>query len=442
MAVGKGMQWVLGARSETGFVRTANEDRMGFTRTPFGNVYVVSDGMGGYRGGALAAELTVCTLQNHLASLAPGHSAVPDRVREAFAAANQAVYERRRPDDPDTRNMGATGVVLVTAGTRVLVGNVGDSRAYLVPHRSGVLRQLTRDHTRVQKMVEAGVLTTIQAAEHPEANVLDRAIGHQLTVEVDVSGWIEVKPRDMVLLCSDGLSGYVDDGEIEKVVRSPGSPQQLADKLVELALSKGGEDNVTVQLVRFGQGASASRWQQFSRPAFVAPIAMLATAGVVWQVAASHLEAAKATMAQLEGRLGESRRERDGFQAQVKQLIAQNAQLKSRIDALVLADPPRSPEAGTKKAPAAPPPAPRAAPATKKGKDEQPRKGTAPSPTAPIRPATQAPANPPTGPAAGGAPPSTADSPASAPKTAETTPTPAPAPQAPAATPPNINPDP
>lgn len=327
MAVAKGEQWVLGARSETGYVRSANEDRMGFTRTPFGNVYVVSDGMGGYRGGALAAELTVNTLQQRLGALSPEPASYPDRVREAFAAANQAVFDRRHAGDPETRNMGATGVVLVTAGARALVGHVGDSRAYLMQHRGRRLQQLTRDHTRVQKLVDAGMLTLAQAADHPEASVLDRAIGHQPTVEVDVSGWIDLKPRDMILLCSDGLSGYVEDAQIEQVLRSRGSPQELADKLVDLALRKGGEDNVTVQLVCFGRGAAEPWWKQ---PAIVGPATMAASAAVAWSLASPHLEDAAMRIARLEKQLEETQRERSDLMTQVQTL---NAELQRRAAA-------------------------------------------------------------------------------------------------------------
>lgn len=349
MAAAKGVQWVLGARSETGYVRAANEDRMGFTRTPFSNVYVVSDGMGGYRGGALAAELTVSTLQERLAALPPDSASFPERVREAFAAANQAVLERRRPDDPDTRDMGATGVVLVTAGARALVGHVGDSRAYLVRHKGRALRRLTRDHTRVQRMLDAGMLTPTQAADHPDASMLDRAIGHQPTVEVDVSNWIELKPRDMILLCSDGLCGYVEDAEIGQVVRSKGSPQDLANKLVDLALEKGGEDNVTVQLVRLGSSATAQWWRRLGQPAIVTPAAMVASAAVVWGVASPLIDTAQSNVAQVRAELEQSKRQSKELQAQVQEL---SSQVQRMAQARVAAPVPAAPASAPAPAPA------------------------------------------------------------------------------------------
>jgi serine/threonine protein phosphatase PrpC len=275
-AVSAAANWRLGARSETGYVRSSNEDRMGWTRTAWGNAYVVSDGMGGYLGGALAAEITVLTLRERLAAIAAGPppSPVPDgagdgepqrpsmafeeALRAAFADANGAVYRRRDGDDPRTRDMGATAVALVTAGARVLVGHVGDSRAYLWRRRIG-LRRLTRDHTRTQTRLDAGLITAEEAAVDPEASVLDRAIGHREAVRVDLSAWATLKPGDMVLLCTDGLCGCVSDDEIDAVLRGSREPQALADRLVEDALRKGGEDNVTVQLVLFCGTASDGR---------------------------------------------------------------------------------------------------------------------------------------------------------------------------------------
>lgn len=269
--------WVLGARSETGYVRAANEDRMGWTRTPFGDVFVVSDGMGGHRGGALAAEITVETLQQQLATISPGSEHFSDLIRQAFAAANREVYLRRQTDDPATREMGATAVSLVTDGARFIVAHVGDSRAYLWRRGRGI-RRLTHDHSRVQTMMDAGLLTPEQAAVHPEQSVLERAIGHHETVEVDVTDWIALKPGDMVLLCSDGLCGFVDDAQIAAILASGDGPQALTDRLIDCALDKGGHDNVTVQLVRYAPRAPRFLGEALSRPAVLAPACIGLTA--------------------------------------------------------------------------------------------------------------------------------------------------------------------
>lgn len=296
-----------GARSETGYVRTANEDRMGFRRTSYGDIYIVSDGMGGYRGGAMAAEITVQTLQEQLAGLSPNAADFPQRVREAFAAANTAVFQRRRRDDPDTCDMGATGVALVVSGSRMLVGHVGDSRAYLWRRGQG-LRRLTRDHTRVQKMFEAGLVTAEQAATHPDASVLDRAIGHQPTIDADVSEWIGLRPGDLVLLCSDGLCGYVGDSEIDAILKKRGDAQTLVDKLVQCALDKGGEDNVTVQLVRLDSQRSFSVAGLFAHPAVLIPACMALSAGVA-VLLSQPFDGNVQQIAQLQKQLAESDRQ-------------------------------------------------------------------------------------------------------------------------------------
>ncbi|MDM0047935.1 protein phosphatase 2C domain-containing protein [Variovorax sp. J22R115] len=257
--------WVRGARSETGYVRKANEDRMGWTPTAFGDVYVVSDGMGGHLGGALAAELTVRSLQEALAKIPPDSLRFADGVREAFAAANEEVHSRRNPNDPETCEMGATAVALITSDKRFMVAHVGDSRAYLWRRASG-LRQLTRDHTRVQRMMDGGLLTPEQAAVHPDASLLDRAVGHQPSVQADVSDWMAVDAGDRILLCSDGLCGYVSDEEIARVLSAAEDPQRATDRLIECALIKGGEDNVTVQLIGYQRsGGWLSRFVPPSR---------------------------------------------------------------------------------------------------------------------------------------------------------------------------------
>lgn len=345
--------WVLGARSETGYVRAANEDRMGWTRTPFGDVFVVSDGMGGHRGGALAAEITVQTLQQELATIAPGSEHFSDQIRQAFAAANREVHLRRQTDDPATREMGATAVSLVTDGARFIVAHVGDSRAYLWRRGRG-LRRLTHDHSRVQTMMDAGLLTPEQAAVHPEQSVLERAIGHHETVQVDVTDWITLKSGDMVLLCSDGLCGYVEDAQIAAILDSGDGPQALTDRLIDCALGTGGHDNVTVQLVRYAPPARRFLGSALSRPVVLAP-------------ACIGLTAIGATLVGLQM----SR----GYEERIGELDARLSAAQQALKAV----PPATPSSGLMQAPAASPPAV-ALPASV---------GAKPAASAPAKPATR-----------------------------------------------------
>lgn len=249
--------WSVGQRSETGYVRNENQDRMGWIRARSADIFVVSDGMGGRAGGAIAAQMTVDMLNRQLSGI-DSLDDVARQLESAFRAANDAVYMRGQSSNPATVHMGATAIALLAAGDRVMLAHVGDSRAYLLSRR-GALQRLTKDHSLVQRMVDARLLTEVEAASHPEASVLARAMGQAPQVEVEVSGWLRVHPGEVCMLCSDGLCGYVSDDEIAAVMRRCDAPQDTADALVRIALERGGEDNVTVQVMRYAGGVSLWR---------------------------------------------------------------------------------------------------------------------------------------------------------------------------------------
>lgn len=243
-------QLEVAALSETGYVRDENQDRMSGTVVARGHLFIVADGMGGHKGGALAAELTVEGLHHYLGE-APADAPVEQAIRSAFHKVNRAVHEKAHSGDPATEGMGSTAVLVLIADRIARFAHVGDSRAYLF--RDGRLTQLTTDHTIVQKMVEAGMLSAEEAADHPSSSILDRAIGARPTVKVDTSEVLQLKHGDGILLCSDGLSGYVAHAAIECVLRSEATVQQIPERLVGLALEKGGKDNVSVQYIQYGE---------------------------------------------------------------------------------------------------------------------------------------------------------------------------------------------
>jgi serine/threonine protein phosphatase PrpC len=268
--------WSVGARSETGYIRDENQDRMAWIRAPIGDVFVVSDGAGGHAGGGVAATLTVDVLQRKLATL-DAASVVP-QIAQAFEAANEAVYRSAHSGDAATWLMCATAVLLIVAPSRMMVAHVGDSRAYLYtrPHK---LRRLTKDHSQVQRLLDEGLVTPEQAVDHPSSSVLERAIGYQPTVTVDISNWLPLNPDETILLCSDGLCGYVTDEHIAEVLAHDIVPQRIADQLVALALARGGEDNVTVQVIRYGKRTQrAQNWH--------APVGILCLLAVIAAVSA------------------------------------------------------------------------------------------------------------------------------------------------------------
>jgi protein phosphatase len=215
-----------------------------------GEVFVIADGMGGHKGGALAAELTVKGIEESLRS-APSDLDIGEAIKHALAEANELVYKQANSGDPETQCMGSTATILLVKRLTVYVGHVGDSRAYL--YREGKLQPLTKDHSRVQRMIDAGMLTQVEARDHPEASMLERAIGQRPDIEVEIAPAFTLKEGDAIMLCSDGLTGYVNDDAIEALLRSKATVQELPDRLIRLALDKGGHDNVTVQYIQYGQ---------------------------------------------------------------------------------------------------------------------------------------------------------------------------------------------
>ena len=153
--------------------------------------------------------------------------------------------------------MGSTVAVALIAGDRLQVGHIGDSRVYFL-HR-GQLRLLTTDHTSVQRMLDSGMITETQARHHPEAHILSRAVGSKPEVEIEIGKPVPLEKGDAILLCSDGLSGYLKDDQIEKVLSGSSDVQRIPKRLVDLALNSGSDDNITVQFVRYGDGTRAAK---------------------------------------------------------------------------------------------------------------------------------------------------------------------------------------
>ncbi|HUF84238.1 MAG TPA: Stp1/IreP family PP2C-type Ser/Thr phosphatase [Acidimicrobiia bacterium] len=230
------MKLVVGERTDKGRVRDGNEDERLIDRRM--DLYAVADGMGGHQAGEVASSTAVEALRAAVANGTP--------IRDAITKANEAVLERSGGDER-LRGMGTTltAATLATGGT-LLIGHVGDSRAYLA--RDGEMRQVTDDHSLVEEMVRGGELTPEQAEVHPQRSVITRALGIDPGVEVDLYT-LELRDGDRVLLCSDGLSGMVRTEEIAAILEREPDPQKAANELVDAANKAGGEDNITVVLL-------------------------------------------------------------------------------------------------------------------------------------------------------------------------------------------------
>ncbi|MEX2324602.1 MAG: Stp1/IreP family PP2C-type Ser/Thr phosphatase [Nitriliruptoraceae bacterium] len=238
-------------RSDVGRVRTSNEDAL----LVADSVFAVADGMGGHVAGEVAASTALEPLTELDGKVFADSNQAIEALRNAVVAANETVSQMAS-EDPNYRGMGTTLTALLLEGQRVHLAHVGDSRAYLL--RDGQFSQMTDDHTLVQHLIDEGQLTREQAANHPQRSVITRAIGVSPQVDVD-SMTLELQPDDVLLLCSDGLTGVVDDETIAMYLRERMSPEETIDRLIALANSGGGPDNITVILLRYEDSEAPAR---------------------------------------------------------------------------------------------------------------------------------------------------------------------------------------
>ncbi|MBN1149439.1 MAG: Stp1/IreP family PP2C-type Ser/Thr phosphatase [Anaerolineales bacterium] len=252
----------MGRRTHVGMVRSLNEDsllaleinRIQQSYSQPLAVYVVADGMGGHTAGEIASGTIVNAIaRKALAELFPSRMAQnesqdhQDWLREAIEVANREVLSLRKAAGTD---MGSTLVAAVLDGNRLSIAHVGDSRIYLV-NAQGIQR-LTIDHSLVERLIATEQITRQEARHHPQRNVIYRTIGDKSQIEVDVSTRT-LALGDYVLLCSDGLSGMVEDDVIHRIVMQSVSPQAACDKLIDAANAAGGDDNISVVIVEIVQ---------------------------------------------------------------------------------------------------------------------------------------------------------------------------------------------
>src|SRR6266498_495110 len=245
------MKVTAAAATDVGLVREGNEDSY-LTEEP---LFAVADGMGGHRGGEVASQLAVETLEKLFKK---GSGELPDQVQEA----NRVVFERSVVDEK-VAGMGTTLTAALVEGDQIRLAHVGDSRAYLL--REGDLRLLTEDHTLVHRMVTEGEISKEEAETHPQRSVLTRALGVETVVDVD-DDTVQVRTGDRLLLCTDGLTSMVSEQAIEEVLRAVPDSQEAAERLVQLANEGGGTDNTTVVVLDFSDDAAAARPKEEPTP--------------------------------------------------------------------------------------------------------------------------------------------------------------------------------
>lgn len=271
----RGAITAFGSRTDVGCVRDHNEDSLVVTPP----LFVVADGMGGHAAGEVASEIATTVLAEKAPKTPDAEAlgrAVEDANLEIIAAAE---------DGRGREGMGTTCTAAILQEERLVIAQVGDSRAYLL--HQGKLQQLTRDHSLVAMMVEAGQLTPEEARIHPRRSVITRALGTDPSTKPDLYE-IDVEAGDRLLLCSDGLYGMVEDPDIQAIMTRTADPQRCASQLVNEAIAAGGNDNVTVIVVDIEGKREAHRKKIALKTkltiAFVLVLLAAIVAGAAWGI--------------------------------------------------------------------------------------------------------------------------------------------------------------
>lgn len=232
----KGAMPSYGSRTDVGLVREHNEDSLAVNPP----LYAVADGMGGHAAGEVASEIAIQALVANAPDTPDG-----DNLARAVVAANHAII-RAVHKGIGRKGMGTTMTAAMLSGKRLVIAQVGDSRAYLL--HEGSLQRITRDHSLMADLIDSGQITPEEAKTHPQRSVITRALGSDPSTLPDIYE-MNVSAGDRLLLCSDGLSGMVDDPLLESILARVKDPQRCAAALVNEAITAGGHDNVTAIVV-------------------------------------------------------------------------------------------------------------------------------------------------------------------------------------------------
>ena len=207
------------------------------------NLFIVADGMGGHKAGDYASKLAVTTMVEEIARAEEDE---PDRLLKRAIETANALVKGSAEKAPELEGMGTTVVAAVCDGRKLSVANVGDSRLYVVGNHE--IRQITRDHSWVEEMVRRGGLGREEARNHPDKNIITRAVGAENYVKIDFFS-VELKEGDMILMCTDGLTNMLEDEEIRMILDGARDIVEKAEELVRRANENGGKDNISVVLI-------------------------------------------------------------------------------------------------------------------------------------------------------------------------------------------------
>lgn len=279
----------IGARSDRGPFRSSNQDAYWVSDASdpliLGELYIVTDGVGGQEFGAAAAQLAAQVISSAFYQKRQAAQPVSQALSQAIYQANEAIYEQAQ--ERGGVKMGCTVVAAVQHDGLLHVAHVGDARVYLL--QKNKLRQLTRDDSWVQKQIDAGIITPEEAENHELRNVVTQALGNKLDIEVHQSKHENYRSGDRLLLCTDGLHGVLSDAEIIKLLKN-NPPQTAADALVQAAIDAGTQDNVTAVVVALEKSnglaaAPGSAGQKRTIPVWaLVTLVTLALLAVAWGI--------------------------------------------------------------------------------------------------------------------------------------------------------------
>lgn len=233
-------------KTDTGMKRTNNQDYVLTLRSSKYDLLIVADGMGGHNAGEIASKLAATTIREFIFENFNAYDDKEELIRDAIVKSNGVIFTQQINNE-EMKGMGTTTTCCIIIGNEVVVGHVGDSRAYII-NKDGI-RKITVDHSFVQELIKSGSITEDEAFNHPKRNLITRAVGTEAQVEVDTAK-TKIESDDIIFLCSDGLTSYLSNDEIFEIIVD--KKENAIDELLRLANVRGGSDNISVIIA--GQG--------------------------------------------------------------------------------------------------------------------------------------------------------------------------------------------
>ena len=240
----------IGMLTDVGQVRTVDEDSILAAKLSFGvnsksnnfHLLVVADGMGGHAKGEEASKIALSAISRSVISELVNDTPFTKLLEQGIQNANQDILDHTARQ-PESSGMGTTSICAIVEGNTVHLANVGDSRAYVISDDE--IRRVTKDHSYVQSLVDAGKITEEESREHPQKNVIERAVGIDTSIEADTMR-LTLDSDESLLLCCDGVIAHLPDDDIHKIIRDSSDPQTACQKIVDMANERGGSDNISL----------------------------------------------------------------------------------------------------------------------------------------------------------------------------------------------------